>query len=236
MTDEMDHKGPDGPGGADLAGEYALGLLEGAERAEFEARLAADPELRGEVARWQEHFAALGMDIEEVTPPKSVLRHLQRELWGENKLPWRRRIRIWEFALGGVAAALLAWVVYGTELMTPQPDPMLRAQIGAEDAAVRVALAFSEQTGILQIERTGAAPQEGRVFELWAIAGEAAPVSLGVLPEAAIGALALRPEQARLVSAGTVLAISDEPLGGSPTGAPTGAVLGAGEVMPLTNL
>ena len=33
--------------------------------------------------------------------------------------------------------------------------------------------------------------------------------------------------------AGGVLAISDEPDGGSPTGLPTGAVLATGQVLPL---
>ncbi|MEL6126646.1 MAG: anti-sigma factor [Pseudomonadota bacterium] len=59
-----------------------------------------------------------------------------------------------------------------------------------------------------------------------------AQVSLGVLPEepdARISvAVALRP----LLPGGT-LAISDEPPGGSPTGAPTGEVLAVGAVEPI---
>ena len=36
----------------DKAGEYAFGLLEGAERDAFEAQLQVDPTLAIEVARW----------------------------------------------------------------------------------------------------------------------------------------------------------------------------------------
>ncbi|WP_293448677.1 hypothetical protein [Planktotalea sp.] len=36
----------------DKAGEYALALLEGAERDAFEAQLQVDPTLAIEVARW----------------------------------------------------------------------------------------------------------------------------------------------------------------------------------------
>jgi anti-sigma-K factor RskA len=41
------------------------------------------------------------------------------------------------------------------------------------------------------------------------------------------------PESLRIKMVGATLAISDEPAGGSPTGAPTGAVLAAGEITTL---
>jgi anti-sigma-K factor RskA len=41
------------------------------------------------------------------------------------------------------------------------------------------------------------------------------------------------PEALRGTVAGLVLAVSDEPPGGSPTGAPTGAVLAVGQVSAL---
>jgi anti-sigma-K factor RskA len=64
---------------------------------------------------------------------------------------------------------------------------------------------------------------------LWLIAGNNAPVSLGVLPDA--GAVTLMVAEALAVQlAGGTLAISDEPDGGSPTGAPTGAVLATATV------
>ncbi len=66
---------------------------------------------------------------------------------------------------------------------------------------------------------------------MWLIAGDDAPVSLGVLPDGPVR-LAIAPDlRPRL--AGATLAISDEPPGGSPTGQPSGAVLATG---PLTEL
>ena len=55
------------------------------------------------------------------------------------------------------------------------------------------------------------------------------PDSLGVLPQDAASRITL-PEALRGKLVGSVLAISDEPEGGSPTGAPTGAVLATGEL------
>lgn len=235
MTYESEDMNGRGSGGTDLAGEYALGLLAGDERIAFEAELAENPELRGEVARWQEHFAALGMQVEEVTPPASVFGHLKRELWGENRLPWHRRIRIWEYAIGGVAAALVAFAVYNVGGFTTQSPDVLSAQIQGSEGDLQVALALSDGTDVLRVEYSGAAPAEGRSYELWAIADGAAPVSLGVLPLERVAALKLSDAQSALVRVGATLALSDEPAGGSPTGAPTGAVLGAGPVQLLTS-
>jgi anti-sigma-K factor RskA len=60
---------------------------------------------------------------------------------------------------------------------------------------------------------------------LWAPgAGSAAPVSLGLLPQSGVQRRALPAQRAALLRAAS-LAVSREPSGGSPTGAPTGPVL-----------
>mgnify|MGYP000881567588 CR=1 FL=1 len=81
----------------------------------------------------------------------------------------------------------------------------------------------------MRLNRLEGAPATGRSLELWLIAGNEAPVSLGVLPQDAASRITL-PAALRGKLVGSVLAISDEPEGGSPTGAPTGAVLATGEL------
>ena len=73
---------------------------------------------------------------------------------------------------------------------------------------------------------------QGRAFELWAIVPEAAPVSLGLMQEGAAMRVTL-PENLRNRGAEITLAISDEPAGGSPTGAPTGDVLAAAALVEI---
>ena len=79
MTEERASGHGTGADRSDLAGQYALGLLDGDERVAFERRLEEGAELRDEVARWQEHFAALGMNVDESELPSSVFGHLKRE-------------------------------------------------------------------------------------------------------------------------------------------------------------
>jgi anti-sigma-K factor RskA len=57
-----------------------------------------------------------------------------------------------------------------------------------------------------------------------------APVSLGVLPADAVARIALTEQLKAALQNGT-LAVSDEPIGGSTTGAPTGDVLAVGKVI-----
>ena len=70
----------------------------------------------------------------------------------------------------------------------------------------------------------------GRDHELWAIVEGEAPVSLGVLPPRGLP-LAVEARLRPLLRPGVTLAVTDEPLGGSPTGGPTGALVVAGAAL-----
>jgi anti-sigma-K factor RskA len=76
---------------------------------------------------------------------------------------------------------------------------------------------------------TPQAEAKPHAFELWGIAGGAAPRPLGLLPPDPDRTTTLR--LAQLPAPGGVLAVSLEPPGGSPTGAPTGPVLYQGKVL-----
>jgi anti-sigma-K factor RskA len=115
--------------------------------------------------------------------------------------------------------------------VTQASSPVFAAEISG-DAGLRLLAVFDPVQGDLRLARTEGGAVPGRVLELWVIADGAAPVSLGVLPEGASANVAV-PEALRLAVASGLLAISDEPLGGSPTGAPTGAVLATGPVTAL---
>lgn len=91
---------------------------------------------------------------------------------------------------------------------------------------------YDEATGRLFVEREAGAAASGRDLELWLIARDDAPVSLGVLPDEERGVLPV-PDTLRDRFAGSAIAISDEPEGGSPTGAPTGDILAVGQVRDL---
>ncbi|MCZ4351114.1 anti-sigma factor [Roseovarius aestuarii] len=214
-----------------LAGEYALGLLEPDAAAAFEARLLTDPDLRAMHAEWAQDFASLTDDFPEVTPPARIKAAVHDLLFPTP--PRRNALMGW--VLGGLMAAGLAvFLLMNSGLLGPSGPgaPTLTAMITAEDGAMVVAAAFDDTDGTLNLERTAGAAVPGRSLELWLIAGDNAPVSLGVLTDGVHTSVTV-PDALRGQMAGGTLAITDEPLGGSPTGGPTGAVMATGVVTPV---
>lgn len=214
-----------------LAGEYALGLMSAAEAKAFEARLASEPALRAAYLQWAEDFARLAEDIPQEAPPARVKAALDKHLF-EGAPPargswWQR------FGLAGLAAAA---VIVGAVLLLDMPgtgvqppeNPVYHADLRASaEGQIILAAGYDATTEEMYVERRGTADRPGRDIEMWLIAGDNPPVSLGVLPEQERLRLALTPAQIARLEGG-VLAISDEPEGGSPSGAPTGDILATG--------
>lgn len=234
MTDHTTpHEGPENEDDRVLAAEYALGLLSAEERAQFEARLDTDADLRAEVVAWDEHFASVILDeIDPVDPSPQVAKRLQTILFKPEKQSFWQQI--WPYGLGGVAAALVLWLTISTGVLIPddtglQPDLVAELAPTPDGEGLVIRAAVDTTRGAVEVVRAAGAPPEGRVFELWLIAGDAAPVSLGLL-DAGNSTLIDLPQDLVALLPGALLAISDEPPGGSPTGAPTGAVRAAGSL------
>ncbi|WP_224815292.1 anti-sigma factor domain-containing protein [Hasllibacter sp. MH4015] len=232
-------------GGADIdpdrdaeAAEYALGLLEPEARAAFETRLAADPALRAEVTAWEAHFAAMAeTEVTPVPPPVRAKARIDAALFGatgQGAQPgglWHR-IAFWRgLGLAGIAASAVLALLLLVPTAPTQPDRFAVQLLPADSEQSFLALVGPDLT-TLTINRVDGIAAEGRAQEVWAILGDNAPVSLGLLGPDGRADLVL-PEALRPLIADLVIAVSDEPPGGSPTGAPTGAVLAAGGVVSL---
>jgi anti-sigma-K factor RskA len=222
-----------------LAAEYVLRLLEPAEEAIMAARVAREPAMAEEVAAWTIRLSGLEAEVAAVPPRAAVKTGLERRLFGlPPRPPLWQRAGLWQalsLASLAVAAFFAIQPLPGPEAPppgTPDRAPLFISEIAAQDQSLRLLAVYDGAAAELRLTRTAGAAAAGRVLELWAIAGDAAPVSLGVLPAEATAAVIL-PEALRGVVADLVLAISDEPPGGSPTGAPTGAVLAVGQVSAL---
>ncbi len=218
-----------------LAAEYALGLLSAEEAAAFEARLASEPALRQAYAQWAEDFAALADDIPEEAPPARVQKKLQVRLFADARparRSWFDRFGPGLLVAGALVAALFLTVDLPGQGVTPPANPVYTADIASEDGSLVVLAGYDAEAGELYVERVLGTARPERALELWLIAGDNPPVSLGVLPNDPAARLPVTPELVAALEGG-ILAISDEPPGGSPTGAPTGDVLATA---PLTNV
>jgi anti-sigma-K factor RskA len=204
-----------------LAAEFVLGVLAIQDRIAAENRARRDPAFAEAIAAWEARLSGLDENFREVKPP-DLLPVLEERLFGkpEARRPYWRH---W-FAGAGLGLALL---LIGLALLPFGPGPDRGFQpvvtLAAETGSLRYDIAREgEQLRVTRV--AGPAAEGGLVHELWLIAGETAPVSLGLID----GAEATLP--APTLTSGVVLAVSLEPAGGSPTGAPTGPVLVTGVV------
>ena len=222
-----------------LAAEYVLGVLTQPERERVAARIARDEQFAGLVAACETTLAPLAADVEPVLPPKRVWSGVQDALFEKPAAQisggglWSS-LALWRgLAFGAVLLAVGA-LIY-PQIADQRTDDGLRltATLQSDETPDKFVAGYDSGSGDLVLTALSQVPDAGRDYELWLIEGDAAPVSLGVVPGGRSARIAV-PEALRAkLAAGNVLAVSLEPAGGSTTGAPTGPVVAAGEISHL---
>jgi anti-sigma-K factor RskA len=231
MSDTHDHSAL--PEDELLAAEYALGVLAGTDRAAAEARAARDGAFANMVADWEERLAPWAAEIVDVTPPPQIWDRIVAELPAARP----QRSGLWQsivfwrgFALASaLATACLGALVYLGTLT--QPAPLLATIEGGGHRSF-VATVDTRRATIAVVPAAYAADAT-RVPELWLIPPGGKPLPVGLLRADRTVIITIPPALVAQTANGATLAVSLEPPGGSPTGAPTGPVIGAGK---LTNL
>lgn len=215
-----------------LVAEYVLGVLPHAERVALAARISAEPALTARMHFWEGQLQPMGAALEPIQPPATVLNAVEQRLFPSD----RHTVGLWQSLplWRSLTAALFCAVLVGAGLFfaapwrTPVPATSYVAELSGAPETVRLVAYYDPGAGILKLNRVAGVPAPGRDFQLWLIAGSEAPVSLGVLPRQAVATLPLSAGLVGKLGSKAVLAVSDEPQGGSPTGLPTGAVLATG--------
>jgi len=205
-----------------LAAEYVLGTLRYRARRRFE-RWLVSPQVGMLVKAWEDRLAGLEPELMPVYPPASVWRGI------ENKLDLRSLQRRPAMRWLGVAASLLFFVALGVYLVKPPGLPPMTQQsflqADAQTIYWRVEVLGDNQELSLHVHVVHDLPP-GKAHELWALPeGGGAPVSLGLMPHTGDHRRVLTASQRAALSGSKQIAVSLEPEGGSPTGAPTGPVL-----------
>lgn len=218
-----------------LAAEYSLGLIDEAERLVTERRMRRDRAFAELVHLWDLRFAALfGMAI-EAAPPDALKARIDRALFGAS--PKAAAIKrsifdslvFWRWA--SIGLAMLSAVLIAVALRPAAPHvagpQRLIAALAPTDAATLAFVSIDVTGQRLNVSGLNVDPGVGDA-ELWAIPPGRPPRSLGLLDRGPAVAKSLNPDLMALLAEGVTLAISLEPKGGSPTGAPTGPVVAIG--------
>ena len=231
MSDTFDHSAL--PEDELLAAEYALGVLDGTDRAIAEQRIVRDRRFAHLVAAWEQRLAPWTAEIPEMLPPPQLWNRIASAL-----PPQAPRAGLWHslafwrglsLAAGALAAACVAALIYFGAFT--QTEPFVATIEGGGQR--HFVATIDAKRGTVAIIPAAFRSDATRVPELWLIPPDGKPRSVGLLRADAPVMLTLPGELAGLVKNNAVLAVSLEPPGGSITGLPTGPVIGSGK---LTNL
>lgn len=235
----------------ELTAPYALDALTHAERAGFEAHLADCAMCRAEVQAFREVGGLLAHAAPAASPPPSALR--DRVLAEARRvrpiavrgrrvvLPWLAAAASLVVALGAgyaywharadgdaLAAELAARDSALAALLGPEVHVVSLAATGREPSA-RVFWNHRRQQFIVTAFDLPAAPA-GRTYQLWAVAKDKPPVSMGTFNTDARGrATLVLPVDSAITRMGFIdfCGLTEEPMGGSPQPTETPRLLGS---------
>ena len=223
-----------------LAADYVAGTLRGPARRRFEALLPAHATLRAAERAWRDRLLPLTAVVAPVQPSAAVWSRIEARIQGSQQraaapAAWWLRLAFWRGLSGLATATALGLAVLVATPGPAQPpvivvlsaaSPPAGSPTGAVVPASFVASISADGRAMVTKPLTNVSLEANRALELWALPPSGAPRSLGVIAaDKATGV-----PRGKVLEGTAALAVSLEPPGGSPTGAPTGPVLFVGKL------
>lgn len=228
--------------------EYALGVLDTAERLALEQAASDDPQLRTSLDQWQERVAPLTEDVPPLAPPARVWQRIQRDLGfasNDGAKPatptslWDN-LSLWRWLGIGASVATLVLLAVNVNTLNPPRSPAptlanayLVATLARQDGVAHwTATVDTRRSSMVVVPAVKPTIETGKATELWLIPKDAKPIPLGVFAADQPASMTLPADILAKIDSNAVLAVSIEPPGGSPTGQPTGPVVATGAIRP----
>jgi anti-sigma-K factor RskA len=229
--------------------EYVLGVLDADARAAVAQEVQTNDEAAAAVALWQRRLMPLSDDIASVTPGAYVWArihdYLRLDVLATSARPaaskglWNN-LALWHWLGIGASALAVALVVV---VAVPHREPTPAIAVATADAGYMVSTIQQDNgvtgwTATMDLDRARmvvvpaapAALASGRAPELWLIPKGGKPISVGMIAQNAPTTITLDKSLLAKLGPTALLAVSVEPVGGSPTGQPTGAVIAKGSI------
>ena len=233
-----------------LARRYVAGTMGYRARRRFREVVAEHQEAHDAVLAWEALLVPLALSLKPVQPSDLVWHRIAREIQtSENRpRPIKRSDPLVAAAMVLLTVGLLftgaGWwqetqkppekvVETVVEVVTrPVPDDAIVSVMGVPDQPLWVARIYPN-AGKLQIAvNTPPEEQPGKDYELWTLKDDGTPVSLGLLPRSGAKTVELTDRRLAAIAESSMLAVSLEPLGGSPEDVPSGPVLYTAQLLP----
>jgi anti-sigma-K factor RskA len=216
-----------------LAATYAAGTLRGRARQRFERLCDRSAVARRTRHRWEDRLLPMALSLPPIAPRRDLLPAIRAQLaWAPPPQTAVTRTRRW-WSLAAAASVLVIVGMLTRLMLMPGAEWQPMATVSMANVPTWI-IERSKDNQRLFVRTAGRpAPGTARDYELWLlpVVPGANPVSLGVLPRTGTYELTLNATQRALMASVTTLAVTIEPLGGSPSGLPTGAVVATAPVV-----
>jgi len=227
-----------------LCGEYVLGTMSGRARRRFEQLIEERAYLQEAVVVWERRFSPLAENIAAQTPRRRVWKKIKKDIAFDQKVqPHRTDKGLWRNSflwrsVAFVALSMCAVLLLQQYVVSNDGSPAMPSYIAVLEANNRIPMfvaTASRQSSNLTIKRMDSARMSmNKDLELWCYMKESdRPWSMGVLARKEETILPLDEHDWKTMAKTRSLAISVEPMGGSPTGSPTGPVMYQGNFVSL---
>ena len=223
-----------------LAAEYVLGTLRGQARARFQSLMRYDAGLRQAVAEWEARISPLANAATGIAPPSRVWRAVLRRIAGAKRGAGWAGLGFWRGLAMASTAIVIAFVAALGLVWQPEPPMAMVAVMEDDQGQPALVVSWPQMKAarepyvrikVLQ-EHPTMAP--GTAWELWMLpGGQGAPVSMGLIGIDADQVMKVKPALMPRMDRAWGVAMSIEPKGGSPTGAPTGPVIFKGQCVKI---
>jgi anti-sigma-K factor RskA len=217
----------------DLAGEYVLGVLNSADRRVAADRATREYAFAREIEAWERRLGALVADIAPVTPPSYLWNRIRAALGhGDQAESILQRVGFWRWLSAGafaLAAASMIALFVSRAPAPPQPASLV-AIMALDNGAPAFVATIDRARGTMVVTPVTSWSDAAHVPELWLIPPGDRPHSLGVVGSAKSVTVTIPADLRGAIDPKSIVAISVEPPGGSPTGQVTGPVIAKGGI------
>ncbi|WP_091741049.1 anti-sigma factor [Phenylobacterium immobile] len=239
-------EGPELSGDEALAAEHALGVLTDAERAAVEARAVQEPAFAALIEAWRKRLAPILATVPSLAAPETLWPAVERRLpANEDRRSDDRRRRgavvFWRTATIGALMATAASLALTVQVVNrppvvmvqgqPTPGPLMSASLAAPaGGALFVAAYDPERKGLLVTSLVPPGTDPDHVHQLWVIPGDGKPRPIGFIAPGASAMVPMAQDMQPMMTAGSAIAVSVEPLGGSKQEGPSGPIAAVGKL------